>query len=292
MGVFGAIGGALVQSRSASKAAKAQEAAANRDIAYQEETRDMIRGDLAPFREGGVVAQNALMNMMGLGSAPIIGGTAPAIETFQMGGTPPPAPRFGPGRTGEEARMRAGVTPATATPMTTGYRVNGQTFGTLEDAKAFANANKTGGQAWSWQADPGYQFRLNEGMRALESSRAARGGLYSGAAMKDAMTLGQNMGSAEFGNVFNRVAGAANTGMAAAQMSGNAAQNTAGAVSNALAGIGNAQAAGAIGQGNAINTGIGNALGAWQYQRQMGGMNGNGAWANPLFGGPGLGGFV
>lgn len=290
MGVFGAIGGALIQSRSASKAAKAQQAAANRDIAYQEETRDMIRGDLAPFRESGVLAQNALMSMLGLGSAPVIGGTAPEIETFQMGGTPSPAPRFGPGRMGEEARMR-GAAPAAA-PMTTGYRVNGQTFGSLADAQAFANANKTGGQAWSWQADPGYQFRLGEGMNALESSRAARGGLYSGAAMKDAMTLGQNMASQEFGNIYNRIAGAANTGMSAAQMSGNAAQNTAGAVSNALAGIGNAQAAGAIGQGNAINTGIGNALGAWQYQRQMGGMNGNGAWANPLFGGPGLGGFV
>ncbi len=34
--------------------------------------------------------------------------------------------------------------------------------------------------------------------------------------------------------------------------------------------MGNAQAAGYIGSANAINSGIGNALGIWQYQNQIG----------------------
>lgn len=52
--------------------------------------------------------------------------------------------------------------------------------------------------------DPGYQFRFNEGMNALNRSAAARGGLISGAAMKAATRYGQDMGSQEFGNAYNR----------------------------------------------------------------------------------------
>ena len=35
-----------------------------------------------------------------------------------------------------------------------------------------------------WRSTPGYQFNLDEGRKQLESSAAARGGLYSGAALK------------------------------------------------------------------------------------------------------------
>jgi hypothetical protein len=35
-----------------------------------------------------------------------------------------------------------------------------------------------------FQADPGYGFRMSEGMKALERSAAARGGLLSGATLK------------------------------------------------------------------------------------------------------------
>jgi len=52
--------------------------------------------------------------------------------------------------------------------------------------------------------DPGYQFRLTQGQRALDRSAAAGAGLQSGKALKDAVTFGQEMGSQEFGNAFNR----------------------------------------------------------------------------------------
>jgi hypothetical protein len=55
-----------------------------------------------------------------------------------------------------------------------------------------------------FQADPGYAFRMSEGMKALDRSAAARGGLISGASMKGAETFGQNMGSQEYMNAFNR----------------------------------------------------------------------------------------
>ena len=122
--------------------------------------------------------------------------------------------------------------------------------------------------------------------------------LYSGAAMRDLLKYGQDYGSNEYGNYLSRLGARADAGMGAAQMSGQASQQAAAGVSNALGNIGNAQAAGAVGVGNAFTGGIQNMLGAWQYQNNMRdsgqtmGINGNGAWANGLFGGEGLGGFT
>jgi len=55
-----------------------------------------------------------------------------------------------------------------------------------------------------FQADPGYAFRLSEGQKALDRQAAARGGLMSGGALKAAQRYGQEMGSQEYTNAFNR----------------------------------------------------------------------------------------
>jgi len=55
-----------------------------------------------------------------------------------------------------------------------------------------------------FHADPGYNFRLTQGQRGLDASAAARGGLQSGAALKAAAAFGQDMGSQEYQNAFNR----------------------------------------------------------------------------------------
>ena len=55
-----------------------------------------------------------------------------------------------------------------------------------------------------FQADPGYGFRMSEGMKALERSAAARGGLMGGATGKALQRFGQEMGSQEYMNAFNR----------------------------------------------------------------------------------------
>lgn len=297
MGIGGALIGGLVQGRAAKKAANAQTQAADRQIQYQEETRDIVRGDLAGYREGGETANQAMLNMLGLGSGPMIGGTAPGIETYQIPGVYTPGvarDRERGDNPGRGFMMGSGAGGSYGEP-TTGFRVGDQTFGSMEDAQAYANANMTGGTEWGWQTDPGYEFRLGEGLRAIEGSAAARGGLHSGATMRDLQKHGQGFGSAEFGNVFNRLAGVASGGLGAAQMSGNASMQAAGNVGNALGAIGNAQAAGAIGQGNAFNTALSNAYGVQNYQRQLtgGGSNsiGNSSFFNSLFGGSGLGGF-
>lgn len=55
-----------------------------------------------------------------------------------------------------------------------------------------------------YQADPGYGFRLAEGQKALERSAAARAGLQSGSALRAAARYGQEMGSQEFSNAYQR----------------------------------------------------------------------------------------
>ena len=52
--------------------------------------------------------------------------------------------------------------------------------------------------------DPGYAFRLSEGQKALDRQAAKRGGLISGSALKAAQRFGQEMGSQEYGNAYNR----------------------------------------------------------------------------------------
>jgi hypothetical protein len=53
-------------------------------------------------------------------------------------------------------------------------------------------------------ATPGYQFRLQQGQRALEQSAAARGVLNTGGTLKDLLQYGQDFASNEYGNVYNR----------------------------------------------------------------------------------------
>ncbi len=179
--------------------------------------------------------------------------------------------------------------PANAAGSGARYVVNGKTFSSLEEAQAYAAANGVGAQAFEapviapwditiddFEADPGYEFRRGEGMRAVEGGVAARQGLNSGAAMKALERYGQdyatneynnfyNRKTGEYNNYVNRLAGMANSGQnAAAGMAGANAQAAQQQI-NAYGNMGNAQAAGYIGGANAINQGIGNALGAWQY---------------------------
>jgi hypothetical protein len=52
--------------------------------------------------------------------------------------------------------------------------------------------------------DPGYQFRLEEGQRALEQSAAAKGMLRTGNTWKDLQRYGQGMATSEYDKVYGR----------------------------------------------------------------------------------------
>ena len=55
-----------------------------------------------------------------------------------------------------------------------------------------------------FEKSPGYQFRLDEGQKAIERGAAARGGALSGAAMKAGMRYGQNFATQDYDNFLRR----------------------------------------------------------------------------------------
>ncbi len=52
--------------------------------------------------------------------------------------------------------------------------------------------------------DPGYEFRLEEGQKALDRSAAARGGVLTGGTVKATERYAQGMASQEYQNAYNR----------------------------------------------------------------------------------------
>lgn len=237
--IVAAVGGSLGQAVAANKAAKAQTKAADAQVALQREIYNDQRGLFAPFREAGGNALNALNFELGLGARPTFGG-APSIET---------------------------VTNANGR---TDFTVGGQTFNKRADAEAYAAANTTPVTEYGgYTKTPGYDFRLNEGLDAVQSSAAARGSLNSGATLRDLLKYGQDYATSEYGTYLNRLGGMTDMGAAAAGQTANAGSNFAAGASNALGQKGNAQAAGAIGIGNALNSGIGNVMGYMQYSQSM-----------------------
>ena len=118
-----------------------------------------------------------------------------------------------------------------------------------------------------FQADPGYAFRMSEGMKALDRQAAARGGLISGGALKAAQRYGQDLGSQEYQNAFNRyqtersarlqpLQSLAGVGQTTANTLGQAGQTMAGNVGNLMTSGAAAQAAGQVGQANALTGGL------------------------------------
>jgi len=128
-----------------------------------------------------------------------------------------------------------------------------------------------------YKADPGYAFRLSEGQKALDRQAAARGGLISGGALKAAARYGQDMGSQEYTNAFNRyqteraallnpLQSLAGVGMTTANILGNAGQSYGAGAGEAYMGGANARASGYVGGANALTSGLGSYLNYSQGQ--------------------------
>ena len=137
------------------------------------------------------------------------------------------------------------------------------------------------------QMDPGYQFGLSEGQRAIDQQFAASGGRISGAAMRrgtryatDYATTGYNAAYQRRQDALNRLSTLAGIGQTATGASAAAGGAAADGIGRALSSQGDATAAARMYQGNTwANTG--NQLAAL-YQRNQGGMQppsyGRGNW--------------
>jgi hypothetical protein len=118
---------------------------------------------------------------------------------------------------------------------------------------------------------PDYNFRRVEGQRDLGNSFAARGGAFSGNALKALSEFNSNLAAGEFGNYFNRQAALAGIGQTATGQSANAGIATGQLVGNSLQNAGDARASGIAQGANAWGgalSGIGQGLGYYLANRQ------------------------
>jgi hypothetical protein len=161
--------------------------------------------------------------------------------------------------------------------------------------------------------DPGYAFRLNEGVKALDRSAAARGGLLGGNQLRGVTEFGQDYGSQEYQNAFNRyqverqarlnplqsLAGQAQTSSntltnaAGSLGSGTAAALTAGSNAAAanLINQGNIRASGYMGTANVISNALNQGVNYYGQQQMLnrffpqGGGGGGGGFPTYSIGG-------
>jgi hypothetical protein len=321
-GVATAIAGTAVlgyvssqQASRAQQSAASQATAAQRDIADQQAQvqKEMFERQVelqAPFREAGLAGQNQLLRYLGL-TAPTSISTR--VSTRQVGAERP---------WNEAAYLNANpdVARAIGQPgVESGYQhyINygqneGRNLGVKEDVDRAIkeDADRAAAEIASqraqpgfgkyataefgmdkFQADPGYAFRMSEGMKALERSAAARGGLLSGATLKGTQRYGQDLASQEYMNAFNRyqtertntlnpLQALAGTAQSSANVLGGQAGQYGANVSNILGsygagqaaniiGSGNAAAAGYMGGANAIAGGVGQGINFYQNQQLM-----------------------
>jgi hypothetical protein len=124
--------------------------------------------------------------------------------------------------------------------------------------------------------DPGYDFRMSEGAKAIERSAAARGGVLGGGTLKALSRYNQDYASNEYQgaysrwnndntNQFNRLASLANVGQTANAANQQASQNFTNTSNSNTMGAANASAAAQIGSANAMSNSLNSGVNAFTY---------------------------
>lgn len=288
--------GGMMASDAAGSAANKQAGAAGAATAAQERMFNKQVELQAPFRQGGLAANNRLMYLLGLGGIdPGIQGTTnydtlrqqllPRFTTTtQENGVVPFMTEEGmmalrPGATSRQSINESALdAEIRRLQQENQAKIDAATASAKTDPE-FGSLMRRFGMA-DFEADPGYAFRQSEGMKGVENSAAARGGLLSGAALKAIQKYGQDLASQEYGNAYqrfnadqtnkyNRLAGIVNTGQGATNQVSNAASQFGQQQGSNIMAAGNAQAAGIVGSANALNSSIGQGVNLYQQNQLM-----------------------
>lgn len=221
-------------------AAKTQAEAARQSGETQREIFERQVELQEPFRQSGLAAQNRLLTLLGIGPQTAPGGLDGA------GGS------------------------LIGTPIGAAGDPTSPEFGKY--AKEFGMQQ--------FQADPGYGFRMAEGMKALERSAAARGGLLSGGALKATQRFGQDLASQEYQNAFNRYQAERQARLNPLQSLAGLSQTSANVLTGEAGRLGQslgeaqqsaaaARASGYVGSANAFNQGLSTYLNYSQGQNYL-----------------------
>lgn len=287
-----ALGGALLSSGASKDAAQTQANSADAASATNLQMYNQTRDDQAPWRNVGGSAINRLSYLAGL--SPTSSGSSAAGSAFgdlvydsgtgqwtstSLRNQAAEGGDFGPN---DEARYQALIQQQLSGIQNPVQAYQQQTAATQQAASndpAYGSLTRNFTMA-DYQADPGYQFRLDQGQQALERSAAARGGLLSGGALKDTTAYAQGMASQEYGNaynrfnndqstIWNRLSGLAGVGQQANNTIAQVGSNTASQIGQNTIGAGNAIAAGQVGSANAISNGISQGISGYQNNQLL-----------------------
>ncbi|WP_315809458.1 hypothetical protein [Pseudomonas sp. C9-3] len=224
--VAGTVAASAYAANQAKKGAEKQADAAESAAQGQQDAAAQMRTDLSPFVSLGTGSQNALLKAMGYN------------------------PTFKDGKLAELAVN-------SASPLQQKFSFN----------------------ASNLESSPGYQFALQQGLKAGQNSMTSRGLGLSGAQLKGAQQFSTGLAQQTFNDQYNNALSTYNTnyqtagnnvnnlmqllqtGQASAAQTGTAGINAANSAGGYMVDAGNAQAAGRMGQANALsglaNTGLG-----------------------------------
>jgi hypothetical protein len=159
----------------------------------------------------------------------------------------------------------AGASAVTA--LTNAYGLNGSTNpGPVGTEQGQPVSGAYGG----FFTSPGYQFRRDEGLKAIDRGAAARGALTgSGATIKAEQRYGDGLAASEYDAYTSRLAQLAGLGQSATAGTAAAGSTAAGNISSALINSGNARASSYTNTASAINSGLNNVMSAYLMQGMM-----------------------
>jgi hypothetical protein len=123
-----------------------------------------------------------------------------------------------------------------------------------------------------FETSPGYAFRRDEGLKAVERGAAARGLLRSGAAVKATDRFAEGLASSEYESFASHLAQLAGVGQQAVSQNAASGSNAANNISVAYNTAGNARASAYATAGAAVNNGLTNLASAYLFQKG-GGFN-------------------
>lgn len=293
VGVAGAaLVGGVMSSDASNEASKSQEKSAKQAGNTQLGMFQQTQANMEPWLQAGNLSLDKLQYLMGLGdpmsgardaAAQAAGITKPTMQDAEAEHLKNHISIFGKGYTvdsdiskkNEEVKQiydqmlsqynqQVGQLPNVPTQP-------GSDFGSL--TKPFSMQD--------FQASPAYQFNLDEGTKAINKASAARGQYYAPATLQGISKYSQGLASNEFqnaysnyntnlNNVWNRLSTLSGGGQNAAGNLGTNASQVAGQVGGNITAAGNAQAAGQVGQANAVNSGLGTAYNAYLMNQILG----------------------
>jgi len=245
IGAVGSIASGLINKKSSKDAAKAQTDAASGSNQVLLDMFNQSRADYEPWRQAGLTGLNEYMSLLGLPTGSVQSASVNPAQAY-LAANPDVAADSHFAQNPYEHYLQYG-------------QKEGRTWGAVPTAASNKDPATAQQDAFNrFRATPGYQFNMQEGVRALDSSANASGGLFSGKAGKALTKYGQGLADNTYNDYMNRLGSLSGVGQTATNSVAGLGQSTAQGVGSNLLSAGNARASGILGAGQANSNTLNN----------------------------------